>query len=159
MGTQGLEAGASALNVLDSGRKKCFQATDLRALFKMVKIHIVYYSTCGGPLLTNTSRPAMQHGCFSRFCVRYGHIVKMAEEMASAITVSLRSPVFETFLHACHSSGRRQRGCHFPSITRICPPPHHSSLTAELLLQTHKPAGSRDIARVCSREDARSSQG
>jgi hypothetical protein len=51
---------------------------------------------------------------FLRFVISYGHIVKMAEEMASAITVRF-------FVHFSHIlliflfSGLWQRGCHFPS--------------------------------------------
>ena len=60
----------------------------------MVKIHIVYYSTYGGPMYYEHRAFGHTILLFSRFLVRYGHIVKMAEEMASAISVSLLLPVF-----------------------------------------------------------------
>lgn len=61
----------------------------LIAPITMVKIHIVYYSTYAPSSIDDMLHSALEFLRFLTFCVSFGHVTKMAEEMASAITVRL----------------------------------------------------------------------
>ena len=57
----------------------------------MVKIHIVYYSTYAPSSIDDDMlHSALEFLRLLTFCVSFGHVTKMAEEMASAITVRFK---------------------------------------------------------------------